>query len=51
VDCLVHFCCETCALSQEYRELKNRGFDMGIGNMFIPVQIFTGFLFHQPFKN
>ncbi|KAJ6672300.1 DUF614 FAMILY PROTEIN-RELATED [Salix viminalis] len=31
VDCLVHFCCETCALSQEYRELKNRGFDMGIG--------------------
>jgi hypothetical protein len=51
VDCLVHFCCETCALSQEYRELKNRGFDMGIGTMFIPVQIFTGFLFHQPFKN
>ncbi|KAF5187410.1 Plant cadmium resistance [Thalictrum thalictroides] len=31
VDCLVHFCCEVCALSQEYRELKNRGFDMGIG--------------------
>ncbi|XP_047337846.1 cell number regulator 1-like [Impatiens glandulifera] len=31
VDCLVHFCCETCALCQEYRELKNRGFDMGIG--------------------
>ncbi|KAJ6748478.1 DUF614 FAMILY PROTEIN-RELATED [Salix purpurea] len=31
VDCLVHFCCETCALTQEYRELKNRGFDMGIG--------------------
>ncbi|KAJ4714898.1 Plant cadmium resistance 2 [Melia azedarach] len=30
-DCLVHFCCETCALCQEYRELKNRGFDMGIG--------------------
>ncbi|KAL5541098.1 hypothetical protein UlMin_043384 [Ulmus minor] len=31
VDCLVHFCCETCALCQEYRELKNRGFDLGIG--------------------
>ncbi|KAM7250430.1 hypothetical protein ACFE04_022313 [Oxalis oulophora] len=31
VDCLVHCCCETCALCQEYRELKNRGFDMGIG--------------------
>ncbi|XP_073010304.1 cell number regulator 1-like [Typha latifolia] len=30
-DCLVHFCCETCALCQEYRELKNRGFDLGIG--------------------
>ena len=29
-DCLVHFCCETCALCQEYRELNNRGFDMGI---------------------
>ncbi|OWM79228.1 hypothetical protein CDL15_Pgr003400 [Punica granatum] len=31
VDCLVHFCCEACALCQEYRELKSRGFDMGIG--------------------
>uniref|UniRef100_A0A7N0TES8 POS2 n=1 Tax=Kalanchoe fedtschenkoi TaxID=63787 RepID=A0A7N0TES8_KALFE len=31
VDCLVHFCCETCALCQEYRELKGRGLDMGIG--------------------
>ncbi|CAI9786320.1 unnamed protein product [Fraxinus pennsylvanica] len=31
VDCLVHFCCETCALCQEYRELHSRGFDMGIG--------------------
>ncbi|XP_059448725.1 protein PLANT CADMIUM RESISTANCE 2-like [Corylus avellana] len=30
-DCLVHFCCEPCALCQEYRELKNRGLDMGIG--------------------
>ncbi|XP_058089348.1 protein PLANT CADMIUM RESISTANCE 3-like [Magnolia sinica] len=30
-DCLVHFCCEPCALCQEYRELKGRGFDMGIG--------------------
>ncbi|GAB4848966.1 hypothetical protein Ancab_040149 [Ancistrocladus abbreviatus] len=30
-DCLVHFCCEPCALCQEYRELKTRGFDMSIG--------------------
>ncbi|XP_057960884.1 protein PLANT CADMIUM RESISTANCE 2-like [Malania oleifera] len=30
-DCLVHCCCETCALCQEYRELQNRGFDMSIG--------------------
>ncbi|KAI5581750.1 hypothetical protein POPTR_007G042800v4 [Populus trichocarpa] len=31
VDCLVHFFYEPCALCQEYRELRNRGFDMGIG--------------------
>ncbi|XP_010066585.2 protein PLANT CADMIUM RESISTANCE 2 [Eucalyptus grandis] len=30
-DCLVHFCCESCALTQEYRELERRGFDMSIG--------------------
>ncbi|XP_077241174.1 protein PLANT CADMIUM RESISTANCE 2-like [Tasmannia lanceolata] len=30
-DCLVHCCCEACALCQEYRELKFRGFDMSIG--------------------
>ncbi|CAL4968604.1 unnamed protein product [Urochloa decumbens] len=30
-DCCVHFCCEFCALCQEYRELKNRGFEMSIG--------------------
>ncbi|KAI3733811.1 hypothetical protein L6452_13267 [Arctium lappa] len=30
-DCLVHFCCELCALCQEYRELKHRGFDISIG--------------------
>ncbi|XP_071686361.1 protein PLANT CADMIUM RESISTANCE 3-like [Rutidosis leptorrhynchoides] len=30
-DCLVHFCCEPCALCQEYRELKHRGFDLSIG--------------------
>ena len=32
-DCLVHFCCDSCALCQEYRELKNRGFDMSIGKV------------------
>ncbi|KAK8960067.1 Cell number regulator 9 [Platanthera guangdongensis] len=30
-DCCVHCCFELCALCQEYRELKNRGFDMAIG--------------------
>ncbi|KAF5777249.1 putative PLAC8 motif-containing protein [Helianthus annuus] len=30
-DCLVHFFCERCALCQEYRELKRRGFDISIG--------------------
>ncbi|KAL0446745.1 UNVERIFIED_CONTAM: protein PLANT CADMIUM RESISTANCE 2 [Sesamum latifolium] len=30
-DCLVHCFCESCALCQEYRELKIRGFDMSIG--------------------
>ncbi|XP_030529204.1 protein PLANT CADMIUM RESISTANCE 2-like [Rhodamnia argentea] len=30
-DCLVHFCCECCALTQEYRELERRGFDMSLG--------------------
>ncbi|GKV19461.1 hypothetical protein SLEP1_g29722 [Rubroshorea leprosula] len=29
-DCLVHFCCLPCALCQEYRELRNRGFDVSI---------------------
>ncbi|KAE9600892.1 hypothetical protein Lal_00011197 [Lupinus albus] len=30
-DYCVHCCCESCALSQEYRELQNRGFDMIMG--------------------
>lgn len=30
-DCCVHFCCEPCALSQQYRELKARGFDPDLG--------------------
>ncbi|CAM8883861.1 unnamed protein product [Rhodiola kirilowii] len=30
-DLCIHFCCESCALCQEYRELKNRGFDMTLG--------------------
>ncbi|XVF85416.1 hypothetical protein PTKIN_Ptkin17bG0116400 [Pterospermum kingtungense] len=30
-DCCVHFCCESCALCQEYRELKTRGFDVSLG--------------------
>ena len=30
-DCCVHWCCGPCALCQEYRELKKRGFDMNLG--------------------
>ncbi|XP_042502530.1 cell number regulator 2-like, partial [Macadamia integrifolia] len=30
-DWVVHCCCEACALCQEYRELKSRGFNMSIG--------------------
>ncbi|XP_015580023.1 protein PLANT CADMIUM RESISTANCE 3-like [Ricinus communis] len=30
-DCLVHCFCEPCALTQEYRELQSRGFDMKLG--------------------
>ncbi|TXG49795.1 hypothetical protein EZV62_025670 [Acer yangbiense] len=30
-DCLVHCFCEGCALCQEYRELKSRGFDVNLG--------------------
>ncbi|XP_050275472.1 protein PLANT CADMIUM RESISTANCE 2-like [Quercus robur] len=30
-DCIVHCCCEHCALCQEYRELKHQGFDLSIG--------------------
>ena len=30
-DCCVHFFCGACALCQEYRELKSRGFQMRLG--------------------
>ncbi|KAI4969338.1 hypothetical protein ZWY2020_000252 [Hordeum vulgare] len=30
-DCCVHFFCDPCAICQEYRELKSRGFDMSLG--------------------
>ncbi|KAK1605675.1 hypothetical protein QYE76_029348 [Lolium multiflorum] len=30
-DCCVHLCCSPCALTQEYRELKARGFDPEAG--------------------
>lgn len=32
-DCLVHCFCECCALCQEYRELKHRGFHMSLGKL------------------
>lgn len=32
-DFCTHFCCELCSLCQEYRELKLRGFDMGLGTL------------------
>ncbi|XP_047944750.1 protein PLANT CADMIUM RESISTANCE 7-like [Salvia hispanica] len=31
-DCLIHCFCEYCSLCQEYRELKDRGFDPSIGH-------------------
>ncbi|KAL3501924.1 hypothetical protein ACH5RR_036373 [Cinchona calisaya] len=30
-DCLTHFCCQPCALCQEYRELQFQGFDVLAG--------------------
>uniref|UniRef100_A0A0A9C621 Uncharacterized protein n=1 Tax=Arundo donax TaxID=35708 RepID=A0A0A9C621_ARUDO len=30
-DCCVHFCCEACALCQQYKELKARGYDPDLG--------------------
>ncbi|KAK1425731.1 hypothetical protein QVD17_21086 [Tagetes erecta] len=30
-DCCVHCCCGYCALCQEYRELKHRGFEPSLG--------------------
>ncbi|KAI3945616.1 hypothetical protein MKW92_032097 [Papaver armeniacum] len=30
-DCLIHFCCTPCALCQDYRELKNKGFAVPLG--------------------
>ncbi|PWZ52595.1 Cell number regulator 7 [Zea mays] len=30
-DCCVHFCCEPCALCQQYRELRARGLDPALG--------------------
>nr|XP_043627125.1 cell number regulator 2-like [Erigeron canadensis] len=30
-DCLLHCCCHYCALCQEYRELKHRGYDPANG--------------------
>ncbi|KAK9198917.1 hypothetical protein WN944_014103 [Citrus x changshan-huyou] len=30
-NCVPHFFCECCALCQEYRELKSRGWDPSVG--------------------
>ncbi|KAE8726594.1 Cell number regulator 3 [Hibiscus syriacus] len=30
-DYIVHCCCQFCAVSQEYRELQNHGFDPSVG--------------------
>lgn len=40
-DFLVHCCCESCALGQEYRELQHRGFDMSLGNLFQIFFVYT----------
>eukprot|EP01018_Ginkgo_biloba_P009121 Gb_37164 [translate_table: standard] len=36
-DCCVHFCCECCALSQEHRELRNRGRNPAAGWVGAPM--------------
>jgi hypothetical protein len=36
-DFLAHCCCEHLALCQEYRDLKNHSFDLGIGKCQIDV--------------
>ncbi|CAI5489579.1 unnamed protein product [Closterium sp. Naga37s-1] len=30
-DCLMHWCCAICSISQEYRELQNRGWKPSLG--------------------
>ncbi|RWR74983.1 cell number regulator 2-like protein [Cinnamomum micranthum f. kanehirae] len=35
-DFFVHWCCMSCALCQEYRELKNHGTDPSIGSLPTP---------------
>jgi len=44
-DCLKHFCCNLCALTQQYRELKHRGFDMSLGNLFLHDTSYLFFIF------
>uniref|UniRef100_A0A0D9XHA6 Cadmium resistance protein n=1 Tax=Leersia perrieri TaxID=77586 RepID=A0A0D9XHA6_9ORYZ len=47
-DCIATFCCQTCALAQMYRELKNRGLDPSLGwevnsrRMMTPPQTMEG---------
>ncbi|TKY53298.1 PLANT CADMIUM RESISTANCE 3 [Spatholobus suberectus] len=52
-DCLVQRCCESCALSQEYRELENRGFNMVIGGgvMVAMMLKFCTTVSHPLFRN
>ncbi|KAL3731321.1 hypothetical protein ACJRO7_028231 [Eucalyptus globulus] len=45
-DCLVHFCCESCALTQEYCELEKCGFDMSIEKKG-PMISFLNFIFRD----
>lgn len=44
-DCLLHCFCEACALCQEYRELKNRGYNMSVGNFTYFSHHFFSYLF------
>lgn len=46
-DTMVHCCCCVCALTQEYRELQNRGVDPSIGNL----SPFSFFFFLKKFIN
>nr|XP_027099530.1 protein PLANT CADMIUM RESISTANCE 2-like [Coffea arabica] len=49
-DCILHFCCERCALCQEYRELQFQGYDVSAGmNILLPMS--SSFLYFKFLNN